>query len=138
ARAPTARGLDADIGLLTRAAVQEQQLICADALHRGPRSKSDREVAAWKSASDVRRGRGLHDHGITVTLPTERCRYIAVLPIQRDVVAEKESRVRSGSDFDVERQCVGSALRRRSQLDLALRVPVDPAAALRPHLEGGR
>src|SRR6185437_4527685 len=138
ARAPAGRGLDTEIGLLTRAPIGEQQLICADALYRGSRGKSDRELAAWKSPSDVRPRRGLHDHCITVALPAERLRYIAILAIQRDVVAEKESRVRSVGDFDVERQRVGRTLRRRSQHDLALGVPVDPAAALRPHLESGR
>ena len=125
-------------GLAARAAVGEEQLVCAHALDRGTGRHVDAKRPVGKAASDIGVGQACNDHTPVVARPARGHGVRAVIAVQRDVVGHEKAARGAIQHAHREPQLVPINGGPAAHLEQQLRLGVQPARAAGRHLEGGR
>ncbi len=128
----------AEIGLIPGAAVCEQQLVPADPLDDGAGQWDDSETAIRKATAHIGFGGWLNEHAFVIHPISDGYTIDSVVPVEGHVVGQKKADRGAGQYRRRERQFVSVGWGAAADFDAPGRVFVNPAAALRRHLEGGR
>ena len=129
------RGDDTYIRLLTRAPVDEEQLVSTDAIELRAGRGNDVEASIREATPHVRIRHGCNNDARTFLPPDRRARRAAVVAIERHMMRNQARRGCSSGKFHGERQLLRFAARFRTHGDLSCIVTINPAARVRRHLE---
>ena len=135
---PGRRGYQAQIGLAARLAVREQHVIAAEPLDHRAGGGRDEEAAVREAPPHIAVRNGPNPHALTLRREHRRIRLGAVVPIERDMVGDEAANRFAFEYGDAQGQLMALGRSLAANLKQAAGMPVNPAAGLGTHREGGR